>query len=79
MARRPSLPENDIDFGGLRSLAAAEPHKGQNWAHGSLRQNEVSIDPHGAEGPDALQVLIKAPMVPLTICLPGKDGLRPVP
>ena len=25
--RRPSLPENDIDLGGLQSLAAAEPNK----------------------------------------------------
>ena len=51
--------------------------KAQHWVHALLRQNKACIDQHGAEGPDALQVLIKAPMV-----LPayrGRDRLRPVP
>ena len=36
-----------------------------------LGTNKASIDQHGAEGPDALQVLIKDPMI-----LPDLGGLR---
>jgi hypothetical protein len=31
--------------------------------HALLRQNEAWIDQHGAEGPDALQISIKAPIL----------------
>ena len=66
------------DFGGLQSLAAAEPTEPSTLnAYLVPGQNKPPIVQHGAEGPDALQVLIKAPMV-----LPayrGRDRLRPVP
>src|SRR5262245_52760855 len=58
--------------GGLQSLAAAEPNEGPTLADALLRQNEACNDQHGAEGPDALQVLIKAPMV-----LPDLEGCGP--
>ena len=38
-----------------------------------LRQNKAWIDQHGAEGPDALQVVIKARMV-----LPDLEGCSPL-
>ena len=46
----PSL-RNDIDFGGLQSLAAAEPIKAHHRTHALLRQNKALIAQHGAEGP----------------------------
>src|SRR5262249_61483926 len=73
----------------LRSLAAAEPHEGLTLGLCLAAANEAPIDQHGAEGPDALQVLIgevfldagsapfefKAPMV-----LPDLEGCgRPQP
>src|SRR5262249_23243558 len=61
--------------GGRRSLAAAEPNgtqrNPQRWTPTFSRPNRVHIDQHGAERPDALQVLIKAPMV-----LPDFGGLQ---
>ena len=65
------------DFGGLQSLAAPELIKAQHYAHALLRQNKACIVQHGAEGPDALQVLIKAPMVLPDHCLP-REGRAPL-
>jgi len=51
------------DLGGLQSLAAAQPINARHWTHVLLRQNKACSDQHGAEGPGALQTLIKVPMV----------------
>ena len=71
----------------LEGCGPSQPHKGQYWAHASLRQNEVSNigcaclvaakrssrRSAGAEGPGALQVSIKAPLV-----LPDLEGCSPL-
>ena len=41
--------------------------------------NKACTDQHGAEGPDALQVLIKVPMAVSDHLFCRRDGLRPVP
>ena len=35
----------------------------QHWAHPLIAANKACIGQHGVEGPDALQVLIKVPII----------------
>ena len=66
------------DSGGLQSLAAAEPNGTLNVGHLPFPdQNKTPIVQRGAEGPDALQGWIKAPMVVSDHCLP-REGRAPL-
>src|SRR5262249_45965262 len=61
--------EEELGDGGMEEWRAAVPRSRgtqrnpQRWTPTFSRPNRVHIDQHGAERPDALQVLIKAPMV----------------
>jgi len=55
---------------GLRSLAAAEPNATLNVEHlSSPGQTKLPIAQHGAEGPDAFQIVIKVSNSPLLFAL----------
>ena len=62
-----------IDFGGLQSLAAAEPTEPSMLDANLVPTQQAPIVQHGAEGPDALHVPVKAPMV-----LPDLEGCGPI-
>ena len=52
---------NDLE--GCGPSQPRNPIKAHHWTHALLRQNRALIDQRGVEGPDALQVSIKVPLV----------------